>query len=125
MKIAGIEFQVYDNMEDMICEDFDNLISVLRDLMPALDKMKAPETEDDMETVANLLIPIATGDNARKICASILYVDGMDWQAKYKALAKMKTKERTAVLDNFFKFLVSLQKSQSPDTGENKQSTPS
>jgi hypothetical protein len=117
MKIAGIDFELYESMDEMICEDADHMLGVMRTLMDEFEKINVEET-DDKEKFIDSLLPLITGENARKICASFLSHDKMTWDEKYKALAKMKLKERNEVLVVFFNgFLGNVMKAQENLTG--------
>lgn len=101
MKIAGIDFALYETMDDMVCEDADHMLQVMRTLMDEFEKISVEET-DNRDKLIDSILPLVTGENARKICASFLSHDKMTWDEKYKALAKMKLKERNEVLVVFF-----------------------
>ena len=112
MNIAGVEFTYYENMEDMVCEDADHMLETFRFLMEQFEKMKAPDDTDE-QGIIDIILPVVTGETARKICASLLKNEKMSWDEKYKHLAKMKHKERNEVLAIFFKdFLKQVVKAQ-------------
>lgn len=102
MNIAGVEFDYYESMEDMVCEDADHMLETFRVLMEQFEKMKAPDDIDE-QGIIDIILPVVTGETARKICASLLKNEKMTWDEKYKHLAKMKHKERSEVLAIFFK----------------------
>ena len=70
--INGKKFDLYPDMGEMLTEDADHVIGVLRDIMD-IHGDTATEGAKGGGDLADILLPIISGEMARNICASCIY----------------------------------------------------
>lgn len=102
--INGKKFDLYPDMGEMLTEDADHVIGVLRDIMDIHGDTATSEAKGGGD-LADILLPIISGEMARKICASCIYSPEdpfMPWSDKYDLVRNMKYKDQQVVLATFF-----------------------